>query len=112
MAIHRFICVACETFVEDTTTKGIHKCPQCGQDMYWDLNIAIHGNYKQPVHSDALAVLPNQRAEHEKLFPNVKLDAQCRPVFDNFTNHEAYLKKTGFVKHTQKLRRSSAKRIT
>jgi hypothetical protein len=70
--------------------------------MRWDLKIAIHGNYQNPIHSDALAIHPDQRAEHEREFPNVRLDGQCRPVFDNFMNHEAYLKKTGFRKLRQK----------
>lgn len=104
MALHSFVCDKCMIKVEDTTTKGIHKCPECGEDMRWDLNIGIHGNYKHPVHSDALAISPTQRAEHERLFPNIGLDSECRPIFDNFTQHEAYLKKCNLVKHTQKIK--------
>lgn len=105
MITHTFICDDCGTVVRDTTTKIIHKCPKCGQDMRWDVNVAIHGNYAHPIHSDSLAINPSQRAEHERLFPNIRLDKQNRPVFDKFVDHENYLKKTGFVKKRQKLKR-------
>lgn len=104
MASHKFICDNCSVVVQDTTTIGIHKCPICGEDMRWDLNIAIHGNYRHPIHSDALAISPTQIAEHKKLFPNIELDGACRPVFNKFTDHEAYMKKCGVVKHTQKIK--------
>lgn len=112
MATHNFICDTCMIMVQDTNTKGVHVCPECGGDMRWDLNIGIHGNYKHPVHSDALAISPTQRAEHEQLFPNIRLDGQCRPIFDNFTDHEAYLKKTGFGKERQKLKHLGKVKIT
>jgi hypothetical protein len=80
--------------------------------MGLDCRVGIHGNYTKPIHSDALAIHPDQRAEHEKLFPDIRIDSECRPIFDNFTKHEAYLKKTGFRKETQKIRRSKAVRVT
>ena len=104
MILHTFICDNCGIVIQDTTSIGIHKCPTCGEDMRWDLNIAIHGNYKRPIHSDALAISPTQRAEHERLFPNIRLDKMCRPIFEKFTDHEAYLKKCGIIKHTQKIK--------
>ena len=104
MVTHSFICDDCMVLVHDTNTKGIHKCPECGGDMRWDLNISIHGNYLRPVHSDSLAISPTQRAEHERMFPNIRLDDECRPIFDNFTNHDAYLKMTGFKKERQRLK--------
>ena len=104
MAIHSFVCDSCMVLVQDTSTKGVHICPECGGDMRWDLNISIHGNYKTPIHSDSLAIHPDQRAWHEKTFPNIRLDDECRPIFDNFTNHEAYLKATGFGKETQRVK--------
>ena len=109
MITHYFTCDSCGVTVQDTSTKGVHSCPICGGDMRWDLNISIHGNYKHPIHSDALAIHPDQRAEHEREFPNVRLDGQSRPVFDNYVNHEAYLKKTGFVKQRQKIRNKGKK---
>ncbi len=107
MAIHSFVCDGCNVVVEDTNTKGVHKCPECGGDMRWDLNMSIHGNYKHPIHSDALAINPNQRAEHERLFPNIEIDKQNRPVFDNYVNHRNYLEKTGHVKLPQKIKPKS-----
>ena len=102
--MHNFICDDCNETVQDTDTKCVHKCPVCGKDMRWNLNIAIHGNYKHPVHSDSLAINPNQKAEHEKIFPNIRLDGQFRPIFDNFVDHENYLKKIGCVKRPQKIK--------
>ncbi len=104
MIIHRFICDGCEIIVTDSNTKTIHKCPECNGGMRWILNFAIHGNYKHPIHSDAMAISPDQRAEHEKLFPNIKLDPQCRPIFENFVDHEAYMKKCGIVKTPKKIK--------
>lgn len=112
MAIHRFICYKCNGYIEDTTTKGIHKCPKCDEEMALDCHIAIHGNYKHPVHSDSLAISPDQVEEHKRLFPDIEIDSEGRPVFDNFTRHEKYLKQTGFKKMPQKLRRTGAVRIT
>lgn len=110
MVLHKFICGKCTVTVTDFNTRDAHKCPICGHNMRWDLNFAIQGNYKHPIHSDAMAINPEQRAEHEQLFPNICLDGQCRPIFDNFRDHENYLKKTGFVKHPQKIK-SKGKRI-
>ncbi|MCK4815854.1 hypothetical protein KA005_08790 [bacterium] len=104
MAIHYFVCDKCSIGVEDTNTKIIHKCPKCNRDMRWDLDFATHGNYKHPVHSDALAISPTQIAEHEQKFPNIRLDKACRPIFDNFTQHEKYLKDCNVIKHTQKIK--------
>ncbi len=109
MPIHEFVCDKCSVRIEDSNTKDIHFCPMCGKGMRWDCRVAIHGNYKHPVHSDALAVPEHQRAEHERLFPNIELDGDCRPVFDNFTDHEAYLKKTNMIKQPQKIRAKSKK---
>ena len=102
MAIHDFTCDDCGITIQDHTTKEIHRCYKCGKDMRWDLNINIHGNYKIPIHSDSLALPEHQRAEHEQLFPDIKLDEECRPIFDNFRSHEKYLKQIGAVKHPQR----------
>lgn len=104
MALHNFICDECNIIVQDANTKCIHKCPNCGKDLRWDLNIAIHGNYNHPIHSDSLAINPNQVEEHKRLFPNIRLDGENRPIFDNFVAHENYLKKTGFIKRPQKIK--------
>lgn len=86
----------------------------CGEKMQRDFGaegvFAGGKDYNRPIHSDSLAVSPRQRAEHERTFPEIKLDSQCRPVFDKFSSHEAYLKQTGFVKHPGKQKRKG-KRI-
>ena len=109
MIEHTFVCDECGVEVKDRTTKEIHRCYKCGKDMRWDTRVGIHGNYQNPIHSDALAVNPEQRKEHERMFPNVRLDGQNRPVFDNFVDHQNYLDKTGFVKRTQKIKPRSRK---
>ena len=111
MAVHYFTCGYCGRTITDSNTKVVHKCLSCGGDMRWNLNIAIHGNYRHPVHSDAMAISPTQVAEHKQLFPDIEIDSECRPVFDNFSKHEAYMKKCGIVKTPQKIKRSGAKRI-
>lgn len=111
MAIHKFVCDVCHVLIQDENTDDVHKCPECGGDMRWDLNIGIHGNYKRPIHSDSLAISPSQRAEHERLFPDIRLDSECRPIFDHFGKHDAYLKKTGFKKERQRLKHLGKKRI-
>ncbi len=107
MAVHSFTCRECCITVTDTTTKGVHKCPKCGEDMWCEFAGSIRGNYPVPVHSDALAISPDQRAEHKREFPNIRLDGDYRPIFDNYVDHQAYLKKTGFVKATQKIKPKS-----
>lgn len=68
--------------------------------------------YARPIHSDALAIMPHQVAEHKKKFPDIKIDSECRPVFDSYRAHDAYLDKCGYVKHRQKPRRRGRKIAT
>ena len=81
---------------------------ECGfemiRDFRADIPFASGGDYARAIHSDSLAIAPSQRAEHEKLFPDIKLDSQCRPVFDNFFSHEKYLKKCNLVKDRKKIK--------
>ena len=58
--------------------------------------------------SDALAVTPSQIAEHHETFPGVDVLPDGRIHFTSFKQHDDYLKKSGFVKKTQKRRTSSA----
>lgn len=87
----------------------------CGKKMQRDLRaegtFAGGNTYNKVIHSDSLAISPTQRAEHERLFPNIKLDEQCRPVFDNFKKHDKYLEQTGFIKHPAKRKKRNSKRI-
>lgn len=58
--------------------------------------------YAKPIISQSLAINPTQAAEHRATFPNIELKDDQFPVFDNYQDHDAYLKQTGFVK--QKMR--------
>ncbi len=107
MKLHNYKCWDCGHHFLDETVNA-PDCPECKSTKTgMDCRIAIHGNYESPVHSDSLAVHPEQRAEHEKMFPNIQLDGQNRPIFDNFTDHENYLNKTGFQKLPQKIKPKS-----
>jgi len=87
---------------------------KCGVKMNRDLQTDIpfaSGDYKRAVHSNSLAISPDQRAEHEQKFPNIKLDSQNRPVFDNFQKHQAYLDKCNIVKERKKVKSRIRKQI-
>ncbi|KKN71911.1 hypothetical protein LCGC14_0415570 [marine sediment metagenome] len=76
-----------------------------------DRNLAAEAKYSsgdrygKPLISDSLAMHPSQIAEHNKLFPDIKVHKDGRPQFDNFKQHDDYLEKTGFVKCTQRKKR-------
>lgn len=106
------------------------KCPECGRkdervramknadkkcmcecgtemnrDFAADVPFASGGDYgSRTIHSDSLAISPSQRNEHLKAFPNIKLDNQCRPIFDNYRDHKNYLDKCNVVKERKKIR--------
>ena len=61
-------------------------------------------DYDHPIHSDSLAMNPNQVAEHRRMFPDIKIDSECRPVFSNYVAHDKYLKACGLVKNPQRIR--------
>lgn len=108
MVVHDFVCDDCNISVQDTDTRESHVCSGCGKNMRWDLiGIGIQGNYRFPVHSDALAINPNQRAEHEQMFPNIRIDKQNRPIFENGVDHQNYLDKCNLVKNRQKIKPKS-----
>lgn len=65
--------------------------------------------YSKTIWSDSLAISPTQIEEHKRLFPDIPVDLQGRPGFDNFPDHDKYLEKTGFVKMPGKKRKRSRK---
>lgn len=84
-------------------------CDACGTRVYvgWKLGytIGIRGKeYFHPLHSDSLAINPSQIPEHRKLFPNVNVDSEGRPIFENFRQHDDYLETCGFQKQIQRLK--------
>jgi hypothetical protein len=70
------------------------------------------GVYARVRVSDSLAMSPEQIPEHKRLFPDVDVRPDGRPVFENVKQHDNYLKKTGFRKLRQKTKtKSSVRRI-
>lgn len=124
MGVNRlpFYCFVCDSCGKKLTAlrtmkhrNDVASC-ECGESMHRDLPAeAPHAqsrgrDYSKPIHSNSLAISPSQVAEHKRLFPNVKLDSECRPVFDNYTDHNKYLEKTGFVKMPTKRKRRFTKK--
>ena len=101
---HSFVCDDCKIVIQDTDTRESHMCPKCSKAMRWDIQMHFCCNYKRPIHSDSLAIHPSQRAEHQQRFPNIEIDKQNRPVFNNFLDHENYLKKCNLVKIPKKIK--------
>ena len=111
MPIYSFVCSKCGDKEESMRAmKDANKACMCtcgarmNRDFAVDVPFASGNAYVKPIHSDSLAISPSQREEHEKAFSNIKLDDQCRPIFDNFQDHESYLKKCNIVKERKKVR--------
>ncbi len=109
MAIHNFSCPECGTKIEDTTSKGIHKCPECGSDMNWDCgNVGIsEGDYSHT--SASLAINPCQIKAHRKLFPGIDVLPDGQIHFDSPKKQSKYCDQTGFDKVPQKIKRKGVK---
>lgn len=111
MPFYSFECPKCEAKYEHLRAMKdadkICKCRKCGAKMNRDFAADVpfaSGDYKRAIHSNSLAISPDQRTEHLQKFPNIKLDSQNRPVFDNFQNHQAYLDKCNIVKDRKKIK--------
>jgi len=113
MPLYSVICPKCGVKDEHIRTmKNANKkcmCIECGarmnRDFAADIPFASGGDYgARAIHSDSLAIAPSQREEHLKLFPDIKLDSQCRPIFDNFSSHQKYLDKCNLVKERKKVK--------
>ena len=113
-----FSCPRCgiveEIFRSVVNRDELAKC-SCGTMMKRVLFVGIRTGkgskqYGRQIVSDSLAMNPNQIAEHRRMFPNVQVTKEGQPVFDNFTEHEAYLKKCNIVKKP-KSKKKKGKRI-
>lgn len=110
MPIYSFICPKCNTreeYIRHMKNAGKVCICKCGAHMNRDFAADMpfaSGDYKRAVHSNSLAINPDQRAEHEQRFPDIKLDKQNRPIFDNFQKHQAYLDKCNIVKERKKVK--------
>lgn len=84
------------------------KCSECGKEMERDFSPRrgrqTSTSYGNGVVSDALAISPDQIEEHGKLFPDITVLSDGRIKFDNYKQHDNYLKETGFVKQPQRLK--------
>jgi len=107
------ICGECGSKHEKSIQIKKLKCPECSglmeekrvKDVVFEgvivpgKTIQIMGaQYKKPIHSDSLGLMPNQVAEHKEKFPYIPIDSENRPVFTNKTDHEKYMKECGIIK--------------
>lgn len=119
MPIYSYVCENCGK--EDMVVKPMSQydrpetCPVCGQLMYRDIAAdapRVHGKryYDKPLHSDSLAMARSQVAAHQRRWPDIEIDVDCRPVFKSYKQHDDYLKDTGHVKMPQIVRHRFAKK--
>ncbi len=84
------------------------KCPKCGEEMGRVFSPRrerqTSRSYGSGVISQAMAISPDQIEEHQKLFPGVDVLSDGCIKFDNYQQHDKYLKETGFHKQPQRLR--------
>ncbi len=84
------------------------KCPECGKRMIEDWRPKgkrqTSRSYGSGVISQAMAISPDQIEEHHKLFPGVDVLPDGCIKFDNYQQHDKYLKQTGFQKSPQRLK--------
>jgi len=113
--IHIYYCPNCDADMDmdavciTMRADETNLCDTCGARGYVGRKIGrtigIRGKeYFHPIHSDSLAISPSQIAEHKKLFPDMKIDGEGRPVFENFRQHDDYLETCGFGKEIQRLK--------
>lgn len=112
MPLYSYRCDNCDA--TDTMLCSMMEHPsvifcKCGDVMQRDISAdapRAHGKryYEKPLHSDSLAIGRSQVAEHKRLFPDIEIDQELRPVFTSYQQHNDYLEKTGFVKLPQKVR--------
>jgi len=107
---YAYICPKCahpeEVVKPMSAFNSVEMCPVCSEVMERDYRAETpthdSGGYARELHSDALAIHPSQRQEHERLYPDVPLDSACRPVLSNYHQHKNYLEKRGIEKVSHK----------
>lgn len=109
--LYSFLCPECGDKEESVREmKNADKACMCTCGTRMNRNFAADvpfasGDYHHgAIHSNSLAINPEQRSEHEQKFPNIKLDSQCRPIFDNFQSHQKYLDQCNIIKERKKIR--------
>ena len=118
MPRYSFLCPECgrtEEIVRHMANSSNSAWCRCGCEMNRDFqaeNVMVGAgrrSYSKPIVSDSLAILPDQIPEHRKMFPNIEVTKEGQPVFDNYSDHEAYLKKCNFEKVPQKKKKRGKK---
>lgn len=111
------VCSECGSKVLKVESVTHYHCPDCtGRLAYVERTIRNDNKpeimgipYKVPIHSDALALTPENVTEHKEKFPDIEIDSENRPVFTNAKQHSDYMSKCGIKKQTQKTGRSKGK---
>ena len=104
MPLYEYTCEECKGVTEVVCSMADAVlgafCDHCGSDNTTRIFSFNSGNkdYANPIVSQSLAMHPEQIDEHKRLFPEIKVTDDGCPVFSNYADHEAYLKKTGFTK--------------
>jgi hypothetical protein len=92
------------------------RCPRCGFILRRNFKAegvlvgAGRRSYHRPIVSDSMAVSKDQIEEHKRMFPDIQITSEGQPVFDNFSDHEKYMKKCNIVKVPQR-RKKKGRRI-
>ena len=89
-----------------SSSNTVETCQFCFKEMQRDFAAdmpRVHSDsYSKPVHSDALAIHPSQRAEHQQRYPYMSLDKHNRPILDSFSKAERYYEDRGLVKPSRR----------
>lgn len=120
MPMYTYKCYHCtiskEVIRPMSESDDIVQCDECSRvifrDFAADLFHTAGDTYDRPIISDSLAVSVDQIEEHKKAFPDVEITKEGQPVLRSYAQHEAYLKKVGFVKQPQKKKRICKKVTT
>lgn len=120
MPMYSFICPSCQYETEVirpmSESDDLVICAWCSSDMQRnfkaDLFHTESGRYDKPIVSDAMAVSIDQIAEHKRAFPDVQITDQGQPVMESYSQHKAYMEKSGFVKFPSKRKRIYKKVVT
>lgn len=113
MPLYAYRCPACgrtEEVIRPMSESGDTLSCSCGEQMDRDMAaengaVPVGCENAEVFWSDSLAISPEQVAEHRKKFPDVLIDAECRPGFTSHKQREKYLEACGFVKQPAKLKR-------
>jgi hypothetical protein len=94
----------------------IENCDECQELLNRDFQAGIphaaSDRYDKPIISNSLAIGMDQIAEHKAQFPDIEVTNEGQLVFDKYSTHEAYLEKTGHIKHPGKRINNSGKTVT